>query len=268
MLAAAALTLLAACGGSSTPSPATTSGAPHAGGTLDLAFWPDNAAFNCVDPFQTYWIEHRTVIRNFADSLTDQDPATGKIVPWLATSWKVAGSGKSYTFTLRDGVTFSDGTKLDATAVKTSFDGDAALLKDLPTAYGGVYIAGYAGTDVIDDHTVRVRFSEPNAAFLQATSTTNLAILAPSSYAKTPEQLESTLALVARRQNLGVDGAAALGRLVAAGMRVVRAHAVAPLRMRAMWMNFSGTPTRSAQPFWCMRQEESAETTYSAPAWA
>ena len=181
--------LAAGCGGGQTgASSVSQSGEPRSGGTLDLAFWPDNAAFACVDPFQTYWIEHRTVIRNVADSLTDQDPATGKIVPWLATSWKVGGAGKSYTFTLRDGVTFSDGTPLDAAAVKTSFDGDAALLEQLPTAYGGVYLAGYAGTDVIDDHTVRVRFSTPNAAFLQATSTTNLAILAPSSYTKTPEQ--------------------------------------------------------------------------------
>jgi peptide/nickel transport system substrate-binding protein len=191
-VAAAALSavlLAAGCGaGTTSAGSVSASGAPRSGGTLDLAFWPDNAAFACVDPFQTYWIEHRTVIRNFADSLTDQDPTTGKIVPWLATSWKVAGSGKSYTFTLRDGVTFSDGTPLDAAAVKTSFDGDAALLKELPTAYGGVYIAGYAGTDVLDDHTVRVRFSTPNAAFLQATSTTNLAILAPSSYTKTPEE--------------------------------------------------------------------------------
>ena len=78
----------------------------------------------------------------------------------------------------------------------------------------------------------------------------------------------SALPLVARRQHLGMDGTAALGGLVAAGTGVVRIHAVAPLRMRAMWMNLSGTPTRSAQPFWCIRQEESAETTYSAPAWA
>ncbi|HEY0238879.1 MAG TPA: ABC transporter substrate-binding protein, partial [Friedmanniella sp.] len=152
-VALATVLLAAGCGSGSTGAGSLSeNGAPRSGGTLHLAFWPDNTAFACVDPFQTYWIEHRTVIRNFADSLTDQDPATGRIVPWLATSWKVAGSGRSYTFTLRNGVTFSDGTPLDAAAVKTAFDGNAALLKDLPTAYGGVYIAGYAGTDVLDAH--------------------------------------------------------------------------------------------------------------------
>jgi hypothetical protein len=44
------------------------------------------------------------------------------------------------------------------------------------------------------------------------------------------------------------------------------AHALAPLRICAIWMNFIGTPMRSAQPCWCIRQEVSAETMYSAPA--
>src|SRR5271165_4649873 len=42
-------------------------------------------------------------------------------------------------------------------------------------------------------------------------------------------------------------------------------HALAPFRIWAMWMNLIGTPIRSAQPCWCMRQEVSADTMYSAP---
>ncbi|WP_206155796.1 ABC transporter substrate-binding protein [Cellulomonas taurus] len=163
-------------------------GDPVSGGTLDVAFFPDNAAFACVDPFQTYWIEHRTVIRNFADSLTDQDPETGELVPWLATDWEVADDGLSYTFDLRDDVTFSDGTAFTAESVKLAFDSGAATLEQLPTAYGAVYLAGYDSTEVVDDDTVVVHFSTPNSAFLQGTSTTNLAILAASSYQATPEE--------------------------------------------------------------------------------
>lgn len=163
-------------------------GDPVSGGTLDVAFFPDNAAFACVDPFQTYWIEHRTVIRNFADSLTDQDPDTGELVPWLATDWQVSDDGLSYTFDLRDDVTFSDGTAFTAESVKLAFDSGAATLEQLPTAYGAVYLAGYDSTEVVDDDTVVVHFSTPNAAFLQGTSTTNLAILAASSYQATPEE--------------------------------------------------------------------------------
>ena len=43
-------------------------------------------------------------------------------------------------------------------------------------------------------------------------------------------------------------------------------HSAAPFRIWAMWMNLIGTPMRSAQPCWCIRQELSAETMYSAPA--
>ncbi len=94
-----------------------TSGTPKSGGTLKVSFFPDNPTFSCIDPFQVYWIESRTIIRNYADSLTDQDPKTGKIVPWLAKSWKISPDGLTYTFHLRDGVTFSNGKKVDAQAV-------------------------------------------------------------------------------------------------------------------------------------------------------
>src|SRR5690349_20041144 len=102
----AGLLALTACGGGQAGSSAAA-GPPKSGGTLKVSFWPDNPTFSCIDPFQVYWIEHRSIIRNFADSLTDQDPQTGKIVPWLAQSWELSSDGLSYTFKLRDGVTFS-----------------------------------------------------------------------------------------------------------------------------------------------------------------
>jgi nickel transport system substrate-binding protein len=47
---------------------------------------------------------------------------SGKIEPCLAVSWAISDDGKAYTFTLRDGVTFSDGTPFDAAAAKKNFD--------------------------------------------------------------------------------------------------------------------------------------------------
>ena len=49
-------------------------------------------------------------------------------------------------------------------------------------AIGKSYVDGYVSTEVVDAYTVKVNFKNPNAAFLQATSTTNLGILAPASY--------------------------------------------------------------------------------------
>ncbi|WP_163550244.1 ABC transporter substrate-binding protein [Candidatus Frankia nodulisporulans] len=180
---------LAACGsGGGSGSDAAGSGGsqgdkPVSGGRLKLAFWNDLQG--CIDPNQVYWIESRSLDRNIADSLTDQDPKTGKIVPWLATSWTVNPQATEFTFKLRTDATFSDGTKLDAAAVKTTFDG----LKELgPRSILGVtYLAGYTSTTVVDPATVKVDFAKPNAAFLQATSTTTLAILSPATYKETPE---------------------------------------------------------------------------------
>ena len=70
-----------------------------------------------------------------------------------------------------------------------------------------------------------------------------------------------TLALVVAGPHFRVDDALALARV-----QILDAHAAAPFSTCAMWMYFSGKPRRSAQPFWCIRHEESADTTYWAPA--
>jgi peptide/nickel transport system substrate-binding protein len=179
---------LAACGvgsgGAAADSARGAGGTPKKGGTLSIAFFADlEGAF---DPNQVYWIETRSLNRNFADSLTDQDPATGEMVPWLADSWTINADASEYTFKLRKGVTFSDGSAFNAQAVKTAYDGIHALgaLSEL----GVTYLAGYQSTTVIDDYTVKVTFAGPNAQFLQASSTTTLSILSPGTYKKTPAE--------------------------------------------------------------------------------
>ncbi|OCR22583.1 ABC transporter substrate-binding protein [Pseudomonas syringae] len=157
-------------------------------GTLKIAFFRDNTTLVSLDPFQVYWLEHRVVLRNIAESLTDQDPQTGKIIPWLATGWDISADALQYTFHLRKDVTFSNGTRFDAHAVKTAFDSDKAFAAQLPATFGATYLAGYDHAEVVDDFTVKLVLARPNAGFLQATSTTNLAILAPESYAKTAKE--------------------------------------------------------------------------------
>ena len=150
--------------------------------TLNIAFWADNTILVSVDPFQVYWLEHRVMLRNVAESLTDQDPQTGEIIPWLAKSWAISDDALSYTFYLRNDVTFSNGERFDAKAVKAAFDSNKAFATELPATFGATYLAGYDHAEVVDDFTVKLVLSKPNAGFLQATSTTNLAILAPASY--------------------------------------------------------------------------------------
>lgn len=174
--------LLTACGSGGGDS-GSGSGQPKSGGTLTFAVGSDAG---CVDPQQVASNETIYSVRQIVDSLTDQDPKTGKIVPWLAKSWDVSSDATTFTFHLRSGVTFSDGSKLTAQVVKDNFDA-VPKLGALGTLAEG-YLSGVKGTTVVDPLTVKVTFSQPNAQFLQATSTHSLGIESSASVKKTPQQ--------------------------------------------------------------------------------
>ncbi|WP_055427402.1 ABC transporter substrate-binding protein [Bifidobacterium aesculapii] len=187
-MSVAAFAMLAACG--SDPAAATASGqdagSPQQGGTVTLVTDPDS--LQCVDPFQTAWTQSRTIVRNYVDSLVDQDPKTGEIKPWLAKSWTISDDGKTYTFTLKDGVTFSDGSKFDADAVVDTFTENLATLKEKPGTVGGFYVQNLTGVSKVDDHTVKFELSAPNASFLQGLATPTLGIISRASAKLTPQQ--------------------------------------------------------------------------------
>ncbi len=166
------------------PAGAASSGTPVRGGNLTIGF--DLNYQNCIDPNQAYGLPVRDLGRNLVDSLTDQNPKTGALVPWLATSWTVNKAATQFTFKLRKGVTFSDGEPFNAEAVKTAFDATYGLGALSPLAAS--YLAGYLGTSVVNPYEVQVVFDQPDAQFLQATSTTVLGILSPKSYANTSAQ--------------------------------------------------------------------------------
>lgn len=174
--------LLAACGGGGAAAPAA-GGPPQPGGTLTFAVGSDQG---CVDPQQVQSNDTIYAVRGLVDSLTDQDPQTGDIKPWLATSWTSSPDASAWTFTLRDGVTFSDGAKLDAEAVKANFDRVGKL--GVRGALAKSYLSGYKGTTVDGPLKLTVTFGGPNAQFLQGTSTHSLGILSPASVAKSDDE--------------------------------------------------------------------------------
>lgn len=177
---AAPLVLVAACSSAATTADA---GPPRPGGTLTIAVGSNP---DCLDPQQASTNASLNVGRQLVDSLTDQNPDTGAITPWLADHWDVNADSTSFTFHLRSGATFSDGTPVDAAAVKTSFDGIKALGAKALLGFG--YLATYRSATVVDPQTVRFDFTAPSAQFLQATSTMSLGVLAPAAYRKTPDQ--------------------------------------------------------------------------------
>src|SRR6266498_4203289 len=70
-----------------------------------------------LDPAQSSAFVDRQVLNNICDKLADID-AQGKIIPMLATEWKISDDKLTYTFTLREGVKCPDGTDFNADAVK------------------------------------------------------------------------------------------------------------------------------------------------------
>jgi len=162
-------TVLGACGGA-TPDPGSDasdgSGAtPVAGGTLTFY---DPVEYSAWQPTASLW-SNSQVSDNLAERLVWQDPKTGEFKPWLAESWTISDDHLTYSITLKDGITFSNGDPLDAETVKLNFDqhglGDASLGIPVDPFWGD-----YAGTDVVDDLHLQVRLTKPNAGFLQILS--------------------------------------------------------------------------------------------------
>ncbi|MFE3527073.1 ABC transporter substrate-binding protein [Streptomyces sp. NPDC059161] len=175
--------LLTACSSGSGSSSSNDSRQAGSGGTLTFAVGSDA---DCVDPQQVASNDTIYSLRQVVDSLTDQNPKTGRIVPWLAKSWDISPDTTAFTFHLRSGVTFSDGTPLTAQAVKDNFDA-VPKLGALGTLAQG-YLSAVESTTVVDPLTVRVKFKQPNAQFLQATSTLSLGIESSASVKRSPQQ--------------------------------------------------------------------------------
>jgi nickel transport system substrate-binding protein len=104
----------------------TASGGAMAAGADPLTFsWPGN-----VGPLNPHLYSPNQM---FAQAMV-YEPLVfygdgGRVLPYLAESWKVSPNGKEYVFTLRKNVLFSDGTPFDATAVKKNFDAILANAK-------------------------------------------------------------------------------------------------------------------------------------------
>jgi peptide/nickel transport system substrate-binding protein len=117
------------------------------------------------------------VYANIYEGLTRYQ-ADGTIAPALAESWEISGDGTVYTFKLRDGVTFHDGTTFDAEDVKFSLD--RARAEDSTNAQKALF-AGIADVTVVDPLTVQVTLSAPNGGFLTNMAWGDAVIVAPES---------------------------------------------------------------------------------------
>jgi peptide/nickel transport system substrate-binding protein len=176
------LALLAACNAAdSGPASAPTgSGSGRRGGILRVGSPPPPTS---VEPVTMYDGSAIAIVQLVAEYLIwlDNDFT---LVPKLAESWEPADGGKRWTFKLRQGVTFSDGTPLDAAAVKASFDrlldpkGKSAALPAFET------ILSPGGVSVVDAGTVAFTLDRQFSDFPYLVSAGNYnAVILKSDYA-------------------------------------------------------------------------------------
>jgi len=123
------------------------------------------------------WLQEAYIARNVLDSLvTEAD--NGSIEPWLATSWTVAADGLTYTFTLKPGVKFTDGTPVDAQAIVDNFN----FWEKGGNSTAQVSIDPYFKKAVAVDAThLKVELNKPYLPLLTMLSQAYFGILSPAS---------------------------------------------------------------------------------------
>jgi peptide/nickel transport system substrate-binding protein len=173
-----------------TASPAVKAEEPHKGGTLIVATTNDTPDLDIQKYIASS--QHNALLPIF-NGLVEKDWTADAdfppIVPALATSWSVSDDGKVYTFKLRQGVKFHDGTAFNADAANFNFQRmtnpkhpyyDAQVGS---TAQG--VLKGLKGSKVIDEYTFEIELSDPNAGFIEAlASLPNYYIESPAAFEK------------------------------------------------------------------------------------
>ncbi|WP_237762500.1 ABC transporter substrate-binding protein [Arthrobacter sp. ERGS1:01] len=200
-----AVVLLAAtgCTGTTDPGPSATTSAGTAPVTFNFGTGADPLGF---DPALVSDTESYRVTRQVLEGLVTIDPVTGAPAPSLATSWKTLDDGLKYSFKLREGVKFQDGTAFDAAAVCTNFnrwytlpkatrgDGSAVMFKQVFQQF-----SDNAANSLYDSCTtdgpleVTLALKMPLTGFLQALTMPAFAISSPAALKKgTANTLDAT----------------------------------------------------------------------------
>lgn len=126
--------------------------------TLNLAFFAD---MSTADPDVFFDIEGLAVMQSVYEGLLRYGAGGTELEGDLAESWEVSEDRLTYTFTLREGLTFADGSTLDSAALKTSFERRSAVDQG-----PGYMLLGVESYDTPDDRTFVINLAEPDVSFL------------------------------------------------------------------------------------------------------
>ncbi len=169
---------------------------PQLGGTFVVAL--DSIPLT-LDPAHVTDLSSARVTTQVYETLVEFDPQTGGVSPLLAQSWSVSSDGRVWTFTLRSGVTFQDGTPLTSDAVVQNFNrwlDTSSPYHQGDFDYWQILFGGFKGSGSIvrsveraDDLRFRVTLEQPYSPLLAALSMFPFAIVSPTAMQKDVDEL-------------------------------------------------------------------------------
>ncbi|GAB12918.1 putative peptide ABC transporter peptide-binding protein [Arthrobacter globiformis NBRC 12137] len=183
--AATASVLLTACGGATATGP-SGDGTPVDGGNLTFL----------IQGYDTGWVSSKTSISSYEGNLWGQITdklvyvdEKGKLSPWIAESWEELNGAKEFVLHLKKGVTFSDGSPLDAAAVVANLNAWAKGDPSRGVSKVGLFPStNFLKAEAKDAGTVRVTFSSPALGFIATLGYHGCILLSPKTLALPVEQ--------------------------------------------------------------------------------
>jgi peptide/nickel transport system substrate-binding protein len=149
-----------------------------------------------LDPSEVTDSESENVSQSILETLVAFTEGKTTVEPLLATEWNISDDGLTYTFTLREGVKFHDGTDFNAEAVVYNFDRWMnAKDQERFYMYGSVF-GGFKGdenhvlksVEAVDEYMVQFTFTNPKPTFLKDLALTPFSISSPAAIEKYGEE--------------------------------------------------------------------------------
>lgn len=176
LVTAAAAILLTACGSGGDQGSGEI-GEPQSGG--DITFLESGEFTSFAQQDLRLW-QNSSVSVNLFDLLVYLDPETGTLEPWLASQWEVNDTNTEILLTLRDGVTFSDGTALTPAVVVNNLDRFGFGDTERGYTPSRPQFVNYKRAEPVGDNQVRIYLTQPDTGFLYVLSDLRHSIVSQS----------------------------------------------------------------------------------------
>lgn len=138
--------------------------APDMAEAKNKFIFANSSAYDSLDPHVIFDVGRVASRINLYDGLLRWEDNPPQLEPWLAESYEVSDDGLTYTFTLRQGAKFHDGSPIEASDVVYSIERILALKKGAYSLFDSVIKTG--STIATDTHTVEFHLTTPSAIFL------------------------------------------------------------------------------------------------------